>query len=129
MRSAARRVLVAAAFDLAGRAAADAPIETGRLRGSVSPGGDPQYGGDPGPAVVVEEGDRMEVSVTFSTPYAAAQHEGHATMHRGDTVYEWRARNWPLGGGPKFLERNLTAMAPRYEAALAAAVAAEMEKA
>lgn len=116
-------MLVAAAFDLAGRAAADAPIETGRLRGSVSPGGNPADGGDPNPAEVIEDGDRMEVSVTFSTPYAHVQHEGHAIMHRGDTVYNWRARHWPGGGGPKYLENNLKAMAPRYEAALRAAVA------
>ena len=122
VRDAARRVLVLAAFDLASRAAADAPIETGRLRGSVSPGGDPAHGGDPGPPTVIETGNRMEVSVSFDTPYAHVQHEGHAVMHRGATTYTWRARRWPLGGGPKYLEKNLQAMAPRYEAALRRAI-------
>lgn len=75
--------------DLAGRAALDAPIEEGTLRGSTStkttrrPGG----GGD--------------VVVAFSTPYAARQHE--------ETTWEH-----PRGGKAKYLEDNLKAQAGNY---------------
>lgn len=151
MRAAAREALETAAFDLAGRAAADAPVESGRLRGSVSPGGDPAHGGSPN-AMVVEKGDRMEISVSFSTPYAHAQHEGYID-YGGGTEVEVRAhtrrlpsgkairvrahtqtrrgrvrfRHYPLGGGRKFLERNLKAMAPRYESVIAEKVRRAMQ--
>jgi hypothetical protein len=151
-REAARGTLEAAALDLAGRAAADAPVETGRLRASVSPGGDPAYGGTVEP-VDEKLGDRMEVHVTFSTPYAAAQHEGyidygegrevhvrehlrrlpsgkvvrvraHTQTRRGRVVFT----RHPLGGGKKYLENNLKAMAGRYEAVLAANVAEALKR-
>jgi len=138
MREAAADALTTMAEDLAARAVADAPVDTGTLRASVSPG--------PGGELVMREqprsnGERIEVEVSFSTPYAAVQHEGHALMHHKVNVYErtgprggwkkvgqklveytWRARRWPGGGGPKFLERNVTAQAPRYERILKAAV-------
>jgi hypothetical protein len=77
--------------------------------------------------MVADLGSRLEIEVSFSGPYAAAQHEGKAIMHRGGRAYLWIARNWPRGGGPKYLERNLLAMAPRYAAVLAAEVRKELE--
>lgn len=152
VRETAREVLEDAAFDLAAAASNDAPVETGRLRASVSPGGDPAYGGVED-AVVREVGDRLEVHVSFSAPYAAAQHEGYIdygparevhvrahsrrlpsgrvvrvrahTQTRSGRVY---FRSHPLGGGKKFLENNLKAMAPRYEAVLAARIAAKLKE-
>lgn len=150
MKAAAKEALEEAALDLAARSARDAPVETGRLRGSVSPGGDPAYGGAAEP-IVEENGDRMEVAVTFSTPYAHAQHEGyidygggqavevqahyrtlpsgrrifvraHTRTMRGRVVFQ----RYPLGGGKKFLENNLKAMAGRYEAVIGAKVKAAM---
>ena len=94
-----------AAEDLRRRAIDDAPIETGDLRAS---------------AVVEVDADRargrVEATVSFNVPHAAAQHEGHAEMHRHGTAYTWQAREWPGGGGPKYLERNLKALVPRYTA-------------
>lgn len=84
--------------DLAGRAARDAPIEEGTLRASSD--------------VELDEG-ALEVTVAFNTVYAAYQHERTDLHH-------------PLGGKAKYLEANLAEMAPRYEAALAAAIAREM---
>ena len=128
--AAAREFLEVAAEDLAARAVDAAPVDTGTLRGSVSPGGDPESGGSPTAEVLerdVSGGRELEVSVTFSTPYAAAQHEGWAIHHRRDAsgrirTHRWEAHRWPGGGGPKYLERPLLEMAPRYEAALAETV-------
>lgn len=127
MREAAREALEVCAFDLAGRAANAAPIESGRLRGSVSPGGDPTFGGNPD-AEVRELGDRFEVSVTFSTPYAHAQHEGYIDYEIDGKPVHVEFKNHPRGGGKKYLEGPLKAMAPRYEAVIAAKVKEAMER-
>lgn len=106
-RDAARDFLVTAAEDLAARSALDAPIETGTLRASVSPGP-----GEGESAITEQEfGDRtlLTAEVSFSTPYAARQHEEVTWKH-------------PEGGKAKYLESNLLAMAPRYEEALRATV-------
>ena len=81
-----------AAEDLLGRAVRDAPVDEGTLRAS-------------GAATVETHGSDVEGRVTFGTPYARAQHEGTNFVH-------------PKGGQAKYLEANLTAMAPRYKAAL-----------
>ena len=82
--------------DLLGQAQRDAPVEEGTLRGSGKVD-----------LTVTPEGASVEVS--FSTPYAARQHEEVTWKH-------------PKGGKSKYLEDNLKAMAPRYLAALAAAI-------
>lgn len=82
--------------DLLGQAQRDAPVEEGTLRGS-------------GQTHTTVFGDRVETEVSFDTVYAARQHEEVTWKH-------------PKGGKAKYLEDNLKAMAPRYLAALAAAV-------
>lgn len=83
--------------DLAGQAARDAPIEEGTLRGAAT--------------VELEVGPQgVEVVVAFPLVYAARQHEETSWKH-------------PVGGKAKYLEDPLKAMLPRYERALAAAVA------
>lgn len=82
--------------DLLGRAQRDAPVEEGTLRGS-------------GQANVDVTPTRVSGEVTFDTVYAARQHEEVTWKH-------------PKGGKAKYLEDNLKAMAPRYLAALAAAI-------
>jgi hypothetical protein len=111
-----------------GRAQRRAPKEEGTLRGSLSVSPARDLGG------------RMAVEVGFNTPYAAAQHEGHAIMHRGGrpasfslssselgssdvlslgTAYEWRVRHYTESGtGPKYLENPLKELAPRFDADL-----------
>lgn len=65
--------------------------------------------------------------VRFSTPYAAAQHEGHAEMMRGGQLVEWRVRNYSKPGRQaKYLEQPLLEKAPRYEAVLGAAIRPEL---
>lgn len=74
----------------------EAPVDEGTLRGS-------------GRVEVEDRGDTMSVEVSFSTPYAARQHE----------EVTW---NHPKGGKAKYLEDPLKAMSQRYLAALAAAM-------
>lgn len=82
--------------DLLGNAQREAPVEEGTLRGS-------------GQAHVEVTANGVHGEVTFDTPYAARQHE----------EVTW---NHPKGGNAKYLENPLKAMAPRYLAALAAAM-------
>lgn len=104
----AEKALESAAQDLAARAALEAPIETGTLRASVSPG--------PGGPLVKRVGhDTVEVDVTFDTVYAARQHE-EITWHH------------PRGGKAKYLEDPLKAMAARYEAVVGASVRKEINE-
>lgn len=50
----------------------------------------------------------LEASITYGTPYAAAQHEGIAIQERGDQEVLWVARNYTTPGtGSHFLERPL----------------------
>lgn len=81
--------------DLASRAAKDAPIEEGTLRASAHP------------SVEVKGGEILG-RVTFSMPYAQVQHEDLTFVH-------------PKGGKAKYLEGNMTTMAPRYMDAMAKA--------
>lgn len=53
-------------------------------------------------------GDRIEVRITFNTPYAARQHEERSYKH-------------PRGGKAKYLEDPMRAMAGQVERRLAAA--------
>jgi hypothetical protein len=108
---AAEEWLEEVAGDLLARAIPRTPMEESTLRGS----------GHVEPDVGVDHTARgIEKRVVFSTPYAAAQHEGWA-IHPGG--YIWRARHYTTPGtGPKFLENPLKEMSPRYEAALAAHV-------
>lgn len=82
--------------DLLGKAQREAPVEEGTLRGS-------------GKSEVTVEHDRVSVEVSFSTPYAARQHEETSWKH-------------PKGGKAKYLEDPLKEMSARYLAALAAAI-------
>lgn len=89
-------------LDLLGRAQRDAPIEEGTLRGS-------------GSSRVERVGrDGAQVVVTFSTPYAAKQHE--------ETTYEH-----PRGGKAHYLSDPLKLMTPRYVDALQAAASAAIQ--
>lgn len=99
--------------DLLGRAVTDAPDETGHLKAT-------------GRTSVETRGNTVYGYVTFSTPYAAAQEEGHALMHRTreidlaghvttyTKVYEWVVRKHPGGGKTHYLGDNLKLMVPAY---------------
>lgn len=87
--------------DLLGRAQRDAPVLTGRLRAS-------------GDAQVHDRGEKIVGEVSFSTPYAAYQHEHTELKH-------------PQGGRSKYLEANLIAMVPDYRERLAAAAKRAIE--
>lgn len=124
--------------DLLGAAVDAAPIEEGTLRGSGhvvwlvngQEFADHEFQAAVQTAIrLAEEGTLRTFygEARFSTVYAAAQHEGIALMSRGDAVWVWQARNYPRGGGPKYLERPLMERAPRYEAVLAASVRRELE--
>lgn len=102
MLNAAERAVTAAANDLMGRAVEDAPIEEGTLKGSARVDVDRTAGG-------------VEATVSFNTPYAAAQEMGHATQHRGGKTVEWVVRQHPGGGRSHYLGSNLIAMVARYE--------------
>lgn len=95
-RAAAVQALHVIGDDLLGRAIRDAPIDEGTLRGS-------------GSVDVDERANSASVEVTFSTPYAARQHEEVTWDH-------------PRGGKAKYLEDNLKAMSQRYVRALADAM-------
>lgn len=121
------------ADDLLGAAVENAPIDEGTLRASghvVYIVNDVEFhAGQFEEALQVAmqaaaEGTLVSfyAEVRFSAVYAAAQHEAIALMHRGDRAWVWQARNYPKGGGPKYLERPFDERAPRYEAALAASI-------
>lgn len=95
-RAATIIALTAIGEDLLGRAQREAPVEEGTLRAS-------------GKSEVKETHNGIELEVTFSTVYAARQHEEVTWKH-------------PKGGKAKYLEDPLKEMAARYEAALAAAI-------
>lgn len=67
----------------------------------------------------------MDAEVQANTPYAAAQHEGHALQRR-----HGRRVHWNLGAEHrshvKYLERNLLEMLPDYTPQLAAGAGAEL---
>lgn len=96
MLDGAEEAVRAIAEDLLGRSQLDAPIETGHLRGS-------------GASEIDRRHDGVDARVSFSTPYAAKQHE--------ELDYEH-----PRGGKAKYLEDNFKSMMPRYEPAIAANV-------
>lgn len=120
---AAREGLERSLHDLLGRAIERAPEGVGGA--GIEPSEDPGRLRASGHVTPIEiESGRLSGKVAFDTPYAAAQHEGHAIMHRGGTEYEWRARKWSVPGtGPKYLENPLKEMAPRYVRAIAENVA------
>lgn len=93
MRDAVQETLTVIANDLLGRAQRIAPLEEGTLAasGTVSD--------------VEEVGDRLEVTVSFNTPYAARQHEELTWQH-------------DEGRQAKYLEAPLLELTPRYEKAL-----------
>ena len=85
------------AVDLAGQAAAQAPIETGDLRGSLEPGAsDGRFG---------SADDGLTMTVGSNLPYAAKQHEDLSLNHNGPEV---------PGGKAKYLEDPLNANRDRY---------------
>lgn len=100
IRRARRRAAVEAlrviGDDLLGQAQREAPVEEGTLRGS-------------GAVDVTQDANSASVEVSFSTVYAARQHEEVSWKH-------------PKGGKAKYLEDPLKAMGHRYLAALAAAM-------
>lgn len=126
--------LVAAAEDLLARSIADAPVEEGTLRESaviayIVSGRRFEGGGAAAQALAyaiellgAHAPLRVDAEVSFNTVYAAAQHEGIAFMVRSDTgtPYLWQARDYPGGGGPKYLEKNLLAHGERYQRVIAA---------
>lgn len=120
---AGREGLEIALHDLLGRAVERAPEGVGGP--GIRPSEDPGRLRASGHVTPIEiEGSRLTGKVAFDTPYAAAQHEGHAIMHRGGKTYEWVARQWSVPHtGPKYLENPLKEMAPRYVRAIAANVA------
>lgn len=76
------------------------------------PVGDPAE--DPDPGVSLRESGRIDrhgngFIISFDAPYAAKQHEDLRLKH-------------PRGGGPKYLERALTEMAPTIERFVASKV-------
>jgi hypothetical protein len=86
--------------------------EVKRLAIENMPKGDPLLDPDPN----VNLADLVEIErtpfgyeVSISAPYVIRQHENGRLQH-------------PRGGGPKFLERAVTAVAPRMEPAMAARV-------
>jgi hypothetical protein len=83
------------ANDLGGKAQRDAPVAEGTLRGTMA----------------VEEANPVDLTarVTFSTPYAARQHEEVGWQH-------------PKGGKAKYLEDHVKELAPRYARILGAIV-------
>lgn len=89
--------------DIAGEAARRAPIEEGTLRGSAEV--ELRESAPVRPRVH----STAEVIVSFSTPYAARQHEETAWAH-------------PRGGQSKYLESVLLERSARYEGILAAAI-------
>jgi hypothetical protein len=97
--------------DLLGAAQLDAPIETGRLRGSgtIDPLGR-------GPVLIDRARRRLKIIVAFTVVYAARQHEEITWEH-------------PLGGKAKYLEGNLLAMAPRYNRYIANKIRAKLKAA
>lgn len=97
VEAAATECLGRVGLDLQGRAQRDAPIEEGTLRGS-------------GATTLERRSDGAVVVVSFSTPYAARQHEELTWRH-------------PMGGRAKYLEANLKMMVPVYRSALRSAVA------
>lgn len=117
---AAAHALDKIADDLLGRAIHLTPMEFGDLRESGHT--EPEQGVDNHPAGPAT----MEKRVVFDEVYAAAQHEGAPEgnpnwAHLAELTYT------TPGTGSKFLERPLTELAPRYEAAMAAAVKAAVE--
>lgn len=89
------------AEDLLGRAQRDAPVDEGTLRAT----GRQRWARSARSA----EGASLWIDVSFSTVYAARQHEEVTWKH-------------PSGGKAKYLESNLLEMVPRYERVLAAKV-------
>lgn len=78
--------------------------------------GDPAV--DPAPAVALARSGHLEqdgdgIIVIFDTPYAAAQHEDLGAKH-------------PRGGGPKYLERAVTEIAPTMDQVIASRVEARL---
>jgi hypothetical protein len=85
----------------------------------LMPVGDPQY--DPDPNVSMRDNIDVQVipnqfgalvRITVDTPYAAKAHEDLRLKH-------------PRGGGPKFLEHAMTALAPTMDRVVASRVDAE----
>jgi hypothetical protein len=85
----------------------------------LMPVGDPKY--DPDPSVSLAESINVEVipnqfgalvRVSVDTPYAARAHEDLRLKH-------------PRGGGPKFLEHAMTALAPTMQNIVGSRVDAE----
>lgn len=95
-KKAAIEALTVIGEDLLGRATNEAPVDEGTLRGS-------------GKSEVTVTPRGVSVEVSFSTVYAARQHEEVTWKH-------------PKGGKSKYLEDPLKEMAPRYVSALAAAI-------
>lgn len=97
MMKAAGAALLVTANDLEGRAARDAPVETGELRGS-------------GTVDVSYRPGEVEAIVAFTAPHAAVQEVREDFNH-------------PRGGKARYLGDQFSAMLPRYERAVQAAVA------
>ena len=83
------------------------------------PVGDPKL--DPDPGVSLAESGRVDrqpdgsYRVVYDAPYAAYQHENLHAKH-------------PRGGGPKFLERALTTLAPQLDRFVATAVRPQVDR-
>lgn len=95
-RAAARQAIEIWGQNVLGEAQRLAPVEEGTLRAS----GNAQY---------EDTVDGGELTISFSTPYAAKQHEEMGYSH-------------PVGGQAKYLETPFKANVPRLEPLVAAMV-------
>lgn len=77
-----------------------APVEEGTLRGST----------------VVDDAtpEHLVATMSFNTPYAAAQHEGYAVQMRGGREVIIHFRNHPRGGGDHYLSGALKLATPGF---------------
>lgn len=98
------------------RAAAEAALAEAN---NNLPVGDPHT--DPDPAVALKNTGRVDrqpdgsYRVIYDAPYASYQHENLHAKH-------------PRGGGPKYLERALTTLAPQLDRFVATAVQPQIDR-
>lgn len=94
-------------LDLVGRAARDAPVDTGDLRGSARSSSEAGVfakaddNGNVHQTGSIPSGTKPVIAVAFGTPYAVRQHEELEYKH-------------PRGGKAKYLEDNVKKQASRY---------------
>jgi hypothetical protein len=115
MRRGAARGINDSIEHLLGEAVQEAPVETGRLRaaGHITRRATPSD---------------LEAELAFDTPYAAAQHEGTATMVRGGNTVTLVFVNHPRGGKKKYIADPLKSHVHRYRKVIAARARQALEE-